>query len=688
MELADEDWLLVDLKSCATESHRRMALGMLIDMWVQNNRQPELLARIQAVTVDEPALAALLNSWMTPREPSSEERETSAELARLQGEGEARADERDRSWTEFLDTLRADPGILARQPPPTPESIDRRLYSLWELLRNTHEHRNHYAIDDLSTVEPIPGAELTAAFRASLIGFWRQWTPTLRSSRAPDQRNLVGNIDCLGICAVSVEAMQSAGWPAGLSAAEATKAAEFGVIEIGGFPGWFDKLAVAFPAEVRAVLMTEILIEIDLPVNGPHHGTLDDVEYASPTVARCAAEALFDLLAARTDIAAKALSSILTVISRGLNTRQVEFAAFARARFAESQDLHLAALYFIAAFKFDPTAALAAFLAKLDALAPDAQTLMVQHTLPGLFGDRMTGREAAVSEFPFGVLERLVDIAFRTIRVEVDNRRDDGKIFSPDPRDAAQNARNALFNRLYEPPGRATFERLHRMARQPGFPITPQRLQELALTRAANDAEHSPWLPREAYGMEGTFDSAPNTPADLQQVALRRVSDMEYALHHDDFAQGKVFKALRPETAVQIWVGDRLRLRQGRAYSVEREPEVVEGKMPDIRLRVRKTDAGMPIEIKVAESWTLKDLEEALTVQLGRRYLRAQDAHHGVLLVVHQDARARGWKDAKSRMLTFPQVSTHLQRIATQRPQSHPTHPKRASQCSMSRVFK
>jgi hypothetical protein len=38
------------------------------------------------------------------------------------------------------------------------------------------------------------------------------------------------------------------------------------------------------------------------------------------------------------------------------------------------------------------------------------------------------------------VLERLVDIAFRTIRVEDDTRHDDGQVYSPDARDAAQNA--------------------------------------------------------------------------------------------------------------------------------------------------------------------------------------------------------------------------------------------------------
>jgi hypothetical protein len=664
LKLADEEWLLVDLKSRPSESDRWMALGILIELWAQNGRDAGLLARIQAATADEPALATVLESWLTPREPSAEELEQRAELARLHAEGEAARAEGDSSWRDLLDKLRAEPGILARQPPPTPVRVDGHLFSLWDLLRRTDERSNHYAIDELRSVEPILGPELTAAFRDALTAFWRQWTPTLPSSRPPDQRNVVGNIDPMAICSVSVEAKESVGWPAGLSAAEASKAAAFGVLEIGGFPTWFDKLTLAFPAEVRAILMTEIRSEIDRPVSGPHHGTLDDVEYGSPAVARCVADALFDLLIERADVPPKSLSSMLTVLSRGLHVRQEEFADFALARFTQSQDLHLAALYFIAAFKFKPAVALAAFLAKLDALAPDAQTELVQHTLPGLFGDRMTGREAAVSEFPFEVLTRLVDIAFRTIRLEDDTRHDDGLVFSPNGRDAAQNARNALFNRLYETPGLATFEYLHRLSRQAGFPIPPQRLQDLAFTRAANDAEHSPWRPAEAYEMEREFDSAPNTPLDLQRVALRRVSDMQYQLRHADFGQGRVFKTLRPESAVQESVADRLRLTQGRAYSVEREPEVVEGKTPDIRLRARNTDASLPIEIKVAESWSLPQLEEALNVQLGGRYLRAQDTHHGVLLLVHQKARPHGWRKSKGRMLTFPQVVKHLQKIA------------------------
>ena len=185
-------------------------------------------------------------------------------------------------------------------------------------------------------------------------------------------------------------------------------------------------------------------------------------------------------------------------------------------------------------------------------------------------------------------------------------------------------------------------------------------MEALAFKRAAEDAEHSPWPPGEAHAMEQNFDAASSTPADLQLVALRRLADLQHSLHHDDFAQGRTLKLLSDEQAVQNWVADQLRSRQRRAYSLEREPHVVDEKEPDIRMRAPKTDASVPIEIKVAESWTLPELEAALTDQLIGRYLRAYNAGHGILLLVHQKPRPRGWLASDGQWLSFPEVVAHL----------------------------
>src|SRR5258708_1221679 len=134
-----------------------------------------------------------------------------------------------------------------------------------------------------------------------------------------------------------------------------------------------------------------------------------------------------------------------------------------------------------------------------------------------------------------------------------------------------------------------------------------------------------------------------------------------HRLLHGDFAQGLTLKSLHGEVDIQNWVADRLRLKQGRFFSVEREPHVADEKEPDVRVRAKATDAHVAMEIKVAETWTLKDLEEALEIQLCGRYLRATEGRHGVLLLVHQDARPKGWMDSTAGVfLSFQEVVARL----------------------------
>jgi hypothetical protein len=366
----------------------------------------------------------------------------------------------------------------------------------------------------------------------------------------------------------------------------------------------------------------------------------------------------------RPELAAPDLSSVLLILGRGIPLDDPRFIALLLERAANISDLDRAAHYFGAVFQRDASAAIALLVARLNALDPAAQRQLVEHLLPCLFGDPIREPEIQPPLLPIGVLERLIRIVFRIVRVEDDNKHSEREAYTPDLRDAAERARSALFNRLIGTPGRATIEVLHRLQGEPDFPISVDRLEERCFARAAEDSEHSPWSLDEAFALERKFDNAPNTPADLQRIATRRLTDLDHSLHHGDFAQGATIKALPNETSVQVWLANELRNRQGRAYSVEREPHVVEEKEPDIRLRARATDASLPIEVKVAESWSLSQLEDALILQLGGRYLRDQDGKHGVLLLVHQKARGRGWEGTDGTFLTFSEVVAHLRRLA------------------------
>ena len=281
-------------------------------------------------------------------------------------------------------------------------------------------------------------------------------------------------------------------------------------------------------------------------------------------------------------------------------------------------------------------------MTKLDSLPLGDQTLLVQGLLPAIVGDRWS-RHRPLPELSFRSLERLVRLAYRFIRVEEDNRRGDGEVFCPDARDSAEGARSAAFNQFTNIPGLATFNALLKLAEVPAFPVSPRQLRALARERASKDAEAAPWPANEATAFEDRCQSLPQTPLDLQRCLLTRLTDLQHSLLHDDFAQGSTLRGLGGETAVQNWIADHLRRLQGRSYTIEREPHVVDEKEPDIRARAAN-DASVPIEVKVAESWTLQALEGALSEQLCGKYLRARNGRHGISCSctssrVHADGR-------------------------------------------------
>jgi hypothetical protein len=373
---------------------------------------------------------------------------------------------------------------------------------------------------------------------------------------------------------------------------------------------------------------------------------------------------VLDELERRTTLSTTMLSLVLDIAKWGLPAQQNRFKDLAISRFNTAPDNVIGSLYIGAVFSIDGRAATEAFSAKLDRTPVNDQPALVQMVLPHIFGDHHEDEEAPYRNLPLDSLVRLVHLAFQKIRIEDDNAHPSGVVYSPDNRDRAEDARGTVFGLLVNTPGLATYKVMLRLAETSDFLLLKPRLIELAKERAAKDSESESWKPGEVVAFEQTAETQPQSARDLQIVALRRLADMQYDLHHDDFQQGETLAGLADENAVQKWVADRMRLKQGRSYSVEREVHVADEKEPDIRLRAKATDASVPVEVKVAESWTLDELEAALKDQLCRKYLRAREGRHGILLLVHQEPRLKGWQDHDGAMLTFNQVVERLRTTA------------------------
>ena len=199
---------------------------------------------------------------------------------------------------------------------------------------------------------------------------------------------------------------------------------------------------------------------------------------------------------------------------------------------------------------------------------------------------------------------------------------------------------------------------------------------ELARKRAGADAEFEAWTSADVCAFERDFLTAPRNPFDLQRLALRKLADLQHDLLNADYAQGTTVTRLPHEVDVQNWVADRLRKDQGRSYSIEREPHVIEEKEPDIRFRAKASDASVPMEIKVAASWSLSELTDAVRAQLAGRYLRDRQNRCGILLLVHQEPRPRGWRTPTGQWLSFSGVVDALRELARSMAAEGPNAPQ------------
>lgn len=665
LQLDDLDWVLADTLAASTPREAQLGLDAALDLYMRNGRREDLLQRIRSGVASRPELIRAMDRWLTPRQPSAEEIATNAELAGLQAERQEQERARDDSWKSLIEELKADPSQLRRITPPPPGNVDARLFHVWLLLSAMDGRHNRYAIDDVRPVEAVLGSDLTLAFRDALVKFWRSWKPTLESTRAPDQRNLINQVDCMGICAVSVEAKLNTGWPGYLTSEEAARAAEYATLELNGFPSWTARLAAAWPAGSGQVVLGEVLAELDDATGEGHVGPLQDVEIGPVEVCRAVAAGLLDALRARDQLPERKLSQILSILNRGLPPDEGAFFTLLLERASRATDLDAKASYLAAGFHRDPVGAIGALRATLQGMDATERRALIERLLPRLAGDLFRGRDQELPVLPLEVLEQLVDIAFAEVRIADDVEHKNGVVFSPGLRDRAERARDGLFRQLSQIPGPATIEALHRIGSIPGIPIRPDTIEGLCHERAAADSEVTPWPPGAAYMLEHAVETSPRTADELQALAVSRLMDLAHDLRHGDFTPGTLLKRLTSENEVQRWVAIELRNRQGEAYSLEREPHVADEKEPDIRLRARATDVSAPIEIKdTGSNWSLTDLERGLTEQLCGRYLRAREGRHGIYLIVHRHPRPNGWKDAAGNFMQFEAVIAHLQALA------------------------
>ncbi|MGC4049976.1 MAG: hypothetical protein QM757_11380 [Paludibaculum sp.] len=661
LKVEDVDWLLDDALAKGGVDCR-LAVSAALAIYRSHGQPPAVYEKICRLAEMDSIAREVYREWNTPRVSADWELESERKLLEIDAQNKAAVEKRDQYWIGFIRDIRSDPGRIAKLRLPIQVGRRSDLMDLWRLLHGAGS-QSRYAIDSVAPLERIAGVEVASAVADGLMALWRTCSPLVRSRRDAHDRNSLRWIDLMGLAGVTLEAAKNPLWATTLSVEEARLAAEFSLIEINGFPRWLYGLVNSRPAEVSAVLHHEINDELTREGVALFE-TLNAVTYSHDHLAQLVAPALLQDLEDGLSVPPGAVLPVLQILVSGLvESKRARFEKLAISMFERGGDeANTSVPYLAAAFAINPVAATASLVERANTLEEAARTKLVDWFLAACFGDSMSnGGFKTLVEPPPKVIEELMLLSFKTHKQVAARRRAAGVVYQPNDDDYADQARSAVFSRFVQTPGSATYHALVRLQQDSTFPVPPVRLRALAEQRALEDSESAPWPPVEAYAFEKCAETSPRTGMDLRAVVLGRIEDMQHELLHDDFSQGQTLQGLKPEREVQKWVADRLRLKQGRSYSVEREPHVVDEKEPDVRVRSKATDAHVAVEVKVADSWTLADLDDALEVQLCGKYLREDQGRYGILLLVHQIARPLGWEDkTNDTYLAFADVVARL----------------------------
>jgi hypothetical protein len=284
----------------------------------------------------------------------------------------------------------------------------------------------------------------------------------------------------------------------------------------------------------------------------------------------------------------------------------------------------------------DPIGAIPAIAARLAALnEPAEQTNFALRFVVALLGGREQEGRARLAYRTIEHMKALYLLMARYIREEEDIERSGKGVYSPELRDDAQDARNALFSFIRETSGKEAYLALMEMER--AHPAVKSRpwMGFHAKAKATLDADVMPWQPSQVRDFDDERVATPTNHRELWYFAVERLEDLKHELEHGDESIASILQATDQETEFRKFIGGWLRGKAGGRYSIPPEEELADSKRPDLRFRGASFDGPVPVELKVADNWTGPHLFERMEIQLGGDYLRDARSSRGIFLLVY-----------------------------------------------------
>ena len=643
------DWL----KRHELEDDRLVALSLAFRIYAEGGRHVDTLTQLQDAVTGDAALEARLDQLLNPT-VSEHQRKLQEEDLEYKQKREQQNREREQIKSDWIARLKASPDRVRNPPRIEPGGFSNDQYWLLrEVEGNGHRSSRGEGAAWESLIDEF-GIDVARAYRDAAISHWRHYKPGLRSENPVIQPegssgSVISYSLLFAMAGLEIEAQEEKEFPEHLSESEVRHALRYITLELNGFPSWLEAMYRTYPQAVIDAIQSELSWELTNTQPGqPLHHILDDLNVYAPWLHTAIADLLLERMRAHDVPSCEALGGCLSIM-RGSNVEPTELATVAQSKVAAGQpDDHLPYWYALWVDSESNTGipAVANWLDSLGSseASSHAAQLFIS-ILMGTTGGRSSGPH--IENFRTAKhLKALYVLMHKHIRSEEDIDRAGGGVYTPELRDNAQNARNALFRFLSEIPGKEAYVAIKELIEEHPDPDTRPWMARHAFERAEQDSDLEPWTAEQVHQFGSRLTLTPSTHRQLFDLTIERLTDLRNWIEQGIDSPFQTWQRAKSESELRILVSGWLKDHWGNRFTVAQEPELANNQRMDIWLQNENVQSPVPIELKVLDKrWTGPMLCERLRNQLAGDYLQHEKEGCGVMLLIWQgDKPGRRWR--------------------------------------------
>jgi hypothetical protein len=627
------DTICEDIANRPLLDDKLVALTLAFAIYRESSRPPAWRTRLKRLAESVSELQSTLDTLLRPPAKGRQNwQQQEARWKKRAAQEGARREADKLKWKEYLDA-----NIEALSDSNKLGVITNAQYYLHERMRESADRSSKWSEGNWRSLVPEFGEPIARAFRDGAVSFWRGHRPQLLSEGA--KANTTPFSAIFGLTGLSIETREEPGWPKGLLQADADIATRFALHELNGFPSWLPNLYVTYPQVVIDVVITEI--DHELATEDPEstsHYVLYDASWSGDWMW----DRLASLVIARLRKPPKSIGNLRAMLNivQGSSLDGPTIAKFAAQMTKATRNLATAPMWFGLWVGVDPAVAIPALAARLAEMKENTKkTLFAMRFITALVGDRSESRGARQAYRKVRHMKALFLLMQDYVRENEDIDRAGKGIYSPELRDDAQNAREALFAFIRETPGKEAFLALMDISRAHPAETARPWMAFHAKEKATLDADALAWSPRQVRDFHDRLDRTPANHRDLWYLALDRLLDLKHDLEEGDASIASILQPVDRETDIRKYIGNWCRERSGGRYVIPQEEELADAKRPDLRFHGVGFDGPVPAELKLADKWTGPHLFERLEIQLCGDYLRDKRSSRGIFGLVYHGTK-------------------------------------------------